>query len=247
MAARAGLLGFRRPRWRAGPGLVGRHRAFGWLPANGRQGAMPQPCIELTLRDAHPAGRRCTQAVDRLLVGELEGTLRLGLAAEMPVPVPEPDRNDLTGFRSRLDEPAVIPLREALRPATCRKILGGAQSHGALWWGVEPAPRPGSPHRRSWSSTNAIYAVETASDSAWRWRVLALSPAHRPFMPGGPERPLPLTPPSRSSPGCAACPRPCRARRPCDRPAAAAAPRAAAATARRSARACGSRASLRCS
>lgn len=35
-----------------------------------------------------------------------------------------------------------------------------------------------------------------------------------------------LTPPSRSWPGCAACPHRCRVRRPCGRPAAAAGPRA---------------------
>ena len=48
-----------------------------------------------------------------------------------------------------------------------------------------------------------------------------------------------LTPPSRSWPDCAACPRRCRVRRPCGRPAAAAGPRAGWGSGRRSSRACG--------
>jgi DNA-binding SARP family transcriptional activator len=49
----------------------------------------------------------------------------------------------------------------------------------------------------------------------------------------------PLTPPSHSWPGCAACPHPSHASRRCDTPATAAAPRAGWGSAHRSARACG--------
>lgn len=59
------------------------------------------------------------------------------------------------------------------------------------------------------------------------------------FTPIERTSPGPITPPSRSWPNCAACPRPSPVRRPCGRPAVAAAARAGWARVRRSARACG--------